>query len=92
MALTFVRTSELIGAKWAEIDLENLRWDLPADRMKMKAPHVVPLSSQTIAVLRQLKEISFGRDFLLPTDIKPNKPMSNNTLPFALYRLGYGSE
>jgi integrase len=44
MALTFVRTSELIGARWSEFDLQALRWDTPAERMKMKTPHIVPLS------------------------------------------------
>lgn len=55
MALTFVRTGELIGARWAEFDLEAGRWDIPADRMKMKTPHVVPLSTQAIEVLRVLQ-------------------------------------
>ena len=44
MALTFVRTTELIGARWDEFDLDGMRWDIPASRMKMKTPHIVPLS------------------------------------------------
>ena len=48
MALTFVRTTELIGAQWAEFDLDGARWDIPADRMKMKTPHIVPLSTQAV--------------------------------------------
>jgi integrase len=91
MALTFVRTSELIGARWSEFDFENDRWNIPAERMKMKTPHVVALSSQAKAILRRLKEISYSRDLVFPGDIKPDKPMSNNTLLFALYRLGYRS-
>jgi integrase len=55
MALTFVRTSELIGARWAEFDLEAGRWDIPPERMKVKTPHIVPLSTQAVAVLRTLQ-------------------------------------
>jgi integrase len=54
MALTFVRTGELIGARWSEFDLDAARWNIPAERMKMRTPHIVPLASQTIEVLRVL--------------------------------------
>lgn len=89
MALTFVRTSELIGARWPEFDLKQSRWDIPAERMKMKTPHVVALSTQSQAILKRLKEISFDREYVFPGDLNPHKPMSNNTLLFALYRMGY---
>jgi integrase len=89
MALTFVRTSELIGARWCEFDLKAQRWDIPAARMKMKTPHIVPLSKQALDVLAKLKAISFDRDFVFPGDVNPTRPMSNNTLLFALYRMGY---
>jgi len=89
MALTFVRTSELIGARWPEFDVERARWDIPAERMKMKTPHIVPLSKQALEVLEKLRAISFGRDLVFPGDIDPSKPMSNNTILFALYRMGY---
>ena len=89
MALTFVRTSELIGARWSEFDLKACRWDIPAERMKMRTPHVVPLSTQAKAVLARLKAISFARELVFPGDLDSTKPMSNNTLLFALYRLGY---
>jgi integrase len=91
MALTFVRTSELIGAKWLEFDLKASRWDVPAERMKMKTPHVVFLSSQARAILERLKAISMDREYVFPGDVNPQKPMSNNTLLFALYRMGYRS-
>ena len=55
MALTFVRTSELIGARWEEFDLEAKRWTIPAARMKMKTPHIVPLASQAVEVLNLLR-------------------------------------
>lgn len=89
MALTFVRTSELIGARWSEFDIDAARWDIPGERMKMKTPHIVSLSTQSLAVLEKLREISFDRDLVFPGDLKPAKPMSNNTLLFALYRMGY---
>jgi integrase len=89
MALTFVRTSELIGARWCEFDIDAARWDIPAVRMKMKTPHIVALSEQSLAVLERLRDISFDRELVFPGDLKPAKPMSNNTLLFALYRLGY---
>ncbi len=89
MALTFVRTSELIGARWPEFDLSAARWDIPAERMKMKTPHIVPLSRQALAVLRQLQAVSYGRDLVFPGDVNPDKPMRGNTLLFALYRMGY---
>jgi integrase len=58
IVLTFVRTSELIGARWAEFDLEAGRWDIPPERMKMKTSHIVPLSSQAATVLRTLQLVS----------------------------------
>lgn len=91
MALTFVRTSELIGARWPEFDLKHSRWEIPAARMKMKTPHIVALSTQAKSVLEKLREISFDRELVFPGDVNPGKPMSNNTLLFALYRLGYRS-
>ena len=89
MALTFVRTGELIGARWAEFDLDASRWDIPASRMKMKTPHVVPLSAQAIDVLRTLQTITGGRALLFPGERDHAKPMSNNTILGALDRMGY---
>lgn len=88
LALTFVRTSELIGAPWEEFDLKAAIWVIPAERMKMKAEHLVPLSKQALAVLEKLKEISGGSRYVFPGRSR-DKPISNNTLLFALYRLGY---
>ena len=91
MALTFVRTAELIGARWSEFDMEKARWVIPAERMKMKTPHIVALSTQAKDILKRLREISFDQEFVFPGDVNPKKPMSNNTLLFALYRMGYRS-
>jgi integrase len=89
MAVTFVRTSELIGAKWAEFDLENARWDIPAERMKMRTPHIVPLARQALEVLEMLRELSVNSELLFPGDLNAAQPMSNNTILAALARMGF---
>jgi integrase len=89
MALTFVRTSELIEARWAEFDLDAARWDIPAERMKMRQPHIVPLSPQAVDTLRTLHTISGGRELVFPGERDHSKPMSNNTLLKALDIMGY---
>jgi integrase len=89
MAVTFVRTSELIGAKWEEFDLENARWDIPAERMKMRTPHIVPLARQALEVLEMLRELSGNSEWLFPGDQNAAQPMSNNTILKALERMGY---
>ena len=89
MALTFVRTSELIGAKWTEFDMEAARWNIPAARMKMRDPHIVPLASQAIEVLEMLRLLTGSSEWLFPGDRSSKKPMSNNTILGALKRMGY---
>ena len=89
MALTFVRTGELIGARWDEFDLDAARWDIPAERMKMRTPHIVPLSAQAVDVLRTLQTTTGGRELLFPGERDHSKPMSNNTILAALERMGY---
>jgi integrase len=89
MAYTFVRTSELIEAEWPEFDLDNARWDIPAERMKMETSHIVPLSRQALEVLRALRLLTGHGRLVFPGANDKNKPMSNNTILFALYRLGY---
>jgi len=84
-----VRSGELRGAKWEEFDLEKKEWRIPAERMKMKEQHIVPLSKQTIAVLNEIKAISFETDLLFPCRTDINKPISNNTLSKALRDNGY---
>jgi integrase len=89
MALTFVRTGELIGAKWAEFDLVAARWDIPAERMKMRTPHIVPLTRQALVVLDTLQTLTGENEWLFPGDRSAKKPMSNNTILKALERMGY---
>ena len=80
MSMTFVRTTELIEAKWAEFDLENARWDIPAERMKMRTPHIVPLARQALEVLEMLRDFTGSNEWLFPGDLNPAQPMSNNTI------------
>jgi integrase len=89
MALTFVRTTELIGARWDEIDLAAAEWRIPGSRMKMKTPHIVPLAPQTVEVLQALQTISGGKELVFPGERDHEKPMSNNTILAALDRMGY---
>lgn len=88
LAHTFVRTNELIGAQWTEFDLDKALWVIPAARMKMKTAHVVPLSQRALSILAELKEIACGSRLVFPGR-NPQKPISNNTMLFALYRVGY---
>lgn len=92
LALTFVRTGELIGATWAEFELEGKIpvWIVPAERMKMRTEHVVPLSKQALEVLRELRTLAGESRYILPGR-NPDKTISDNTLLYALYRLGYKS-
>lgn len=91
LILTFVRTGELRAAKWEEIDFINAEWRIPEERMKMKQLHIVPLSKQAIKVLYELKKLH-SQDFIFPNNNNPLKNMSENTILFALYRMGYHSK
>jgi integrase len=91
LLLTMVRTTELRAACWSEFEaLEGHRplWRIPAERMKMRAEHLVPLAPQAVAVLRTLKPLSGESNFLFPSP-SAEKFMSNNTMLYALYRMGY---
>ena len=90
LSLTFLRTSELIGAEWPEIDMEKARWDIPKGRMKGgKRPHIVPLSRQSVAAFRELRNYRRGSALIFPGERDAQKPMSNNTILKALERMGY---
>jgi integrase len=91
LMLTFVRTAELRAAVWKEMDLDKAEWRIPAERMKMRDPHIVPLSRQAVEVLRELQERTGNRQYLFPNQHKPKAFMSENTMLFALYRMGYHS-
>ncbi len=90
LMLTFVRPSELTGAAWAEFDLDAAEWRIPAERMKMKQPHIVPLSNQAMLLLRELHTMTAYSPFLFPSERAPlTKPMARDTLSKVLRVLGY---
>jgi len=89
MALTFVRTGELIGARWSEFDLEAAEWRIPAERMKMRTQHIVPLAPQAVEIIQALQTLANGRELVFPGERDHEKPMSNNTILGALKRMGY---
>ena len=91
LLLTFVRTIELRAAEWTEIDFDKAEWRIPAERMKMKEVHIVPLSRQAVAVLRELQKHTGNRQHLFPNQHNPISFMSENTMLYALYRMGYHS-
>jgi len=92
MMLTFVRTVELRKARWCEFDLERAEWRIPAERMKMREPHIVPLSKQAIALLTELRTHTGGRDMLFPNLRNPHDYMSVTTLNRALERMGFNGK
>ncbi len=93
MMLTFLRTAELIGGKWDEIDFEKSLWIIPAQRMKMKRPHVVPLSKQAVDILLELKEMNINGDYIFPSvKAKRRQTMSKGTILVALKRMGYNGQ
>ncbi len=90
MLLTFARTGETINAKWSEINWEAKEWHIPAERMKMRRPHIVPLSRQSLAILKELKELARKDDgWIFPSVTDPQKPISNNTILQGIKRMGY---
>lgn len=90
--LVFVRPGELRMAEWEEFNLDEGEWRIPAARMKMRAPHFVPLSTQAVEILRELQPLTGKQRFVFPGERSHDRPMSNNTVNAALRRLGYSSE
>jgi len=90
--LTFVRTNELIGAKWEEFNFERKEWRIPATRMKRREQLLVPLSTQSLKILESLKSISRSDEFVFPAIRSPLKPMSSKSILKGIYTLGYQSK
>jgi len=90
--LTLVRPSEASGAKWIEIDLDAKLWIIPADRMKSKREHIVPLSLQALDILEVMKPISAHREHVFPSRNDPKLPMNSQTANAAIKRIGYGGK
>ncbi|MGB5851412.1 MAG: integrase arm-type DNA-binding domain-containing protein [Rhodanobacter sp.] len=91
-ALLFVRPGELRHAEWAEFDLDAGEWHIPADKMKMRVPHLVPLCKQAVAILRDLHLLTGRGQYVFPGGRSPRRPMSNNAINAALRRMGYGTD
>jgi integrase len=92
MLLTFVRTVELRAANWVEIDLDAAEWRIPAERMKMRELHIVPLSRQAVELLRELLTLTGGSASLFPNYRKPKNCMTATTLNRALERMGFSGK
>ncbi|MFU9135737.1 integrase domain-containing protein [Erwinia tasmaniensis] len=90
--LTLVRPSEASGARWKEIDLDAKLWTIPAERMKAKREHIVPLSRQALEILEAMKPISAHREHVFPSRNDPKQPMNSQTANAALKRIGYGGK
>ena len=89
LILTATRPGELRGARWEEIDERNAVWRIPAERMKMATEHMVPLSKQSLRLLKAMSKVSGNDVFVFPSPFYPGKPLSDGTLNSALARMGY---
>ena len=90
--LVFVRPGELRQAEWAEFNFETAEWRIPAERMKMREQHIVPLARQTLEILADLRKVTGAEKYLFPSIRTALRPMSDNTVNAALRRLGYAKE
>ena len=90
--LVFVRPGELRKAEWSEINFDNVEWRIPAEKMKMRCLHIVPLSIQAISILKELQPLTSNAKYLFPSARSLQRPMSENTINAALRRLGYAKE
>jgi len=88
----FVRPGELRHADWSEIDLDAALWTIPAEKMKMRKPHHVPLSRQAVALFREVHSITGPAGYVFPSIRTRARPMSENTINAGLRRLGYASD
>ncbi|MEI7247717.1 integrase domain-containing protein [Pectobacterium carotovorum] len=88
--LTLTRPAEASDTRWQEIDLDAREWRIPAERMKMKRIHIVPLSEQALAILELMRPLSSHREYVFPSRIKPLQPMNSQTVNAALKRAGLG--
>lgn len=90
--LTFVRPGELRKAEWAEFDLDKAEWNIPAERMKMREAHLVPLSAQAVEILRELYALTGDKEYVFPGARTNGRPMSDNAVLSALRRMGFGKD
>ena len=90
--LFFVRPGELRKAEWSEIDLDKAEWNIPAERMKMREPHLVPLSTQAVLLLRELHALTGSGRYVFPGARTDDRPMSDNAVLAALRRMGFARD
>ena len=90
--LVFVRPGELRHAEWAEIQLDSAEWRIPAAKMKMKRDHIVPLSTQAVAIFEEIQPLTGDGRYVFPSSLPTGRPMSENTVNASLRRLGYTKE
>ncbi len=86
---TMTRPAEAAGARWDELDLDNKVWIIPAERMKKRREHRIPLTEQMLAILEVIKPISGHREYIFPSDRDPQKPCNSQTANMALKRMGF---
>lgn len=89
LALTFQRTKEVRFAEWSQFDMETALWRIPAEIMKMREAHIVPLSQQAIEILKRLQPLAGGGRLVFPSSTSRERPISENTVVYALARMGY---
>ena len=92
LAIVVTRPGEVRHARWDEFDIENAIWTIPAERMKMRQPHKVPLPKRAIELLSELRMITGWCELLFPSIKSPKRPMSENTMNAALRRMGYSGD
>lgn len=90
--LTFVRPGELRHAEWSEIDLEKSQWKIPANKMKARVTHIVPLSKQAKQVVEDIYPLTGRSKYVFPSPRSDHRPLSNNAVTGALRRMGYSNE
>jgi integrase len=90
--LVFVRPGELRQAEWLEMDLNEASWNIPAEKMKMKQPHLVPLSNQALKILKELQPLTCASRYVFPSARSLSRPMSNNAILAALRRMGFSKD
>lgn len=90
--ILFVRPGELRKAEWSEFDLDTAQWNIPAQKMKMREPHLVPLPKQAVAILREIEPLTGGGRYVFPGLRDARRPMSENTVNAALRRMGYDKD
>jgi integrase len=90
--MLFVRPGELRHAEWTEVNFDEAVWNIPASKMKMKEPHIVPLSKQAVEILRELQPLTGASRYVFPSGRSFARPMSNNAILAALRRMGYDKD